>query len=427
MSDHIKAIYRLCHVDNFVQKFISDIRGQFAVVFALLVLGLITSTAAVVDLVGMSSAKVKIQNLMDSSVLAGIDSTKSDVEQKKIAKKVFKKGYKNIFGKKTLGYNTRFKFDGDYLIGNVTVDYKTIFAWPLGSESFPIKVASTATEGAGGRGPVCIMTMHPTRAHTLEMKDRVSLLAPDCHIYGNSNNVEDVVDLHSPENFMVGKSVQAIGYGHHFIENVSPPLSHAPELIPDPFLSMLIPKAGSVCVANNLEISGNNAMLAPGTYCGGLNANSGATVRLKKGIYVFTGGDFTIEGSTLIGKGATIVLKDKTEIIWEDSIIKLEAPKTGPYASIALMGDRINVEHEIVESGIDIHGVVYLPNGEFEWTNTGIPETTALWTVWIVDGFSWDGDGEINIPFKPELSNIPFPAKLNNIIPSINTSARLVK
>ena len=427
MTGFQKSILPLRRLDSLTQRFISDTRGQFAVTFALLVLGLIASAAAAVDLAGMSSSKDKIQNLMDSSVLAGIDTSKSEEEQKRIAKEFFAQGYENIIGKEMLGFNTQYKFDGDHLIGNVTTAYKTVFAWALGSESFPVKVSSTATEGARTRGPVCIMTMHPTRAHTLEMKEKVSLYAPDCHIYGNSSNEEDVVDLHSPDNYMIGKSVQAIGFGHHFIANVSPPLSHAPELILDPFLTMLIPNAGNTCTANKLKISGKTVPLAPGTYCGGLTAENGATVRLRKGIYIFTSGDLKLKGSTLIGKGATIVLKDKAEIDWEDSIIKLEAPKSGQYASIALMGDRINVDHEIDESEIDIHGVVYLPNGEFEWTNTGTPAVTALWTVWIVDGFSWYGDGVINIPFKPELSKIPYPGALNNTIPSTDISARLVR
>lgn len=414
------------NIKTLLRRFHEDIRGQFAVIFALLVLGLITGVAAAVDLAGMSSSKGKIQNLMDASVLAGVDSTKSEDEQIMIAQKLFNKGYENTFGDELTDFKTEYRFDGNHLIGNVTTNYKTFFAWPLGSETFPVKVSSTAAEGARTRGPVCIMAMHPTRAHTLEMKDRVTLIAPDCNIYGNSDNKEDVVDLHSPDNYMVGRSVQARGYGHNYLDNVTPALAHAPELIPDPFLSMQIPKVGT-CTANKLKISRKNVPLAPGTYCGGLKAENGATIRLRKGIYIFTGGDLKLKGSTLIGKGATIVLKDKAEIDWEDSKIKLEAPKSGLYAGIALMGDRINVDHEIDESEIDIHGVVYLPDGEFEWTNTGTPATTALWTVWIVDGFTWEGDGVINIPFKPELSKIPFPGGLNNIIPSTDTSVRLVR
>ena len=427
MKDYKETFRASSPFDSLAQRYISDTRGQFAVVFALMVMGLIAGAAASVDLAGMNTAKTKMQNLMDASVLAGIDTSKSEKEQKRMARKFFRQGYKELNNSKLLGYYARYKFDGDNLIGNVTTDYKTVFAWPLGSEAIPVKVSSTATQSGSTRGPVCVMTMHPTRAHTLEMKDSVSLNAPDCHIYGNSSNVEDVVDLHSPDNYMTGKSVQAIGFGHHFIDNVTPPLSHAPELIPDPFLTMLIPNAASSCTATKTKISGKNVPLAPGTYCGGLKAENGATISLRKGIYVFTGGDLQIKGSTLISKGATIVLKDKAEISWEDSKINLEAPKTGPYASIALMGDRINVDHEINESEINIHGVVYLPNGEFEWTNTGTPAVTALWTVWIVDGFSWNGEGTINIPFKPEASKIPFPGSLKNIIPSTDKSARLVR
>jgi len=440
MKDYKNTFRVSSRFDSLAQRFASDTRGQFAVVFALMVMGLIAGAAASVDLAGMNSSKDKIQNLMDSSVLAGITASADEEEQKRKAKEFFALGYQNIIKDELLGYEAQYNIDGDYLVGNVTTKYKTIFAWPLGSRSFPVKVASTATEGSRTRGPVCIMAMHPTRAHTLEMKDSVSLNAPDCHIYGNSSNVEDVVDLHSPDNYMTGKSVQAIGFGHHYINNVTPPLAHAPELIPDPFLTMQIPKVGSACKADRLRIPSRAkktkkgvsprrrpVTLEPGTYCGGLEIGNGAHVKLKRGTYIFTGGDLSVTDATLEGRGVTIVLKDKAAIIWENAKIKLQAPKTGKYASFAIMGDRLNVDHEMTESKIDIHGVVYLPVGEFTWSNTGTPRISALWTVWIVDGFTWDGDGVVNIPFKPELSEIPFPGKLKNIIPTTDKTARLVR
>ncbi len=76
--------------------------------------------------------------------------------------------------------------------------------------------------------------MHPSRKHTLELKDSVSVYAPDCNIYGNSDHVDDVVDPHTPDNYLTGKTVQAVGYGHHYLQNVKPPLEHAPEILKDP-------------------------------------------------------------------------------------------------------------------------------------------------------------------------------------------------
>ena len=58
---------------------------------------------------------------------------------------------------------------------------------------------------------------------------------------------------------------------------------------------------------------------------------------------------------------------------------------------------------------IDIHGIVYIPNGEFIWINKGFAEkSTAPWTVWIIDGVSWKGFGTIYINFKPKLK-VKFP------------------
>ena len=90
-----------------------------------------------------------------------------------------------------------------------------------------------------------------------------------------------------------------------------------------------------------------------------------------------------------------------------------------------MMGARVEVVHALDASTVDLHGVVYLPNGAFSWSNTGTPSITAKWTAWIVDGVSWTGDGTININFNLKDSDIPYPPQLN-VIPRPG-SARIVK
>ena len=65
-----------------------------------------------------------------------------------------------------------------------------------------------------------------------------------------------------------------------------------------------------------------------------------------------------------------------------------------------------------------------MPNMAIEWENTGTPTITAKWTVWLVDGFSWTGDGTVNIPFKSEDSDVPYPSALYVIL--ITGQPRLV-
>ena len=118
----------------------------------------------------------------------------------------------------------------------------------------------------------------------------------------------------------------------------------------------------------------------------------------------------------------TIVLADDgVKLDWEDSEVRLKAPSSGALVSMALIGVRENLKHILRDSVIDIHGVIYLPNGEFEWQNTGTPTINAKWTVWIVDGITWKGDGTIYINFDIKDEEVPYPSDLRYVIPRPST------
>jgi hypothetical protein len=101
--------------------------------------------------------------------------------------------------------------------------------------------------------------------------------------------------------------------------------------------------------------------------------------------------------------------KDRFVLNWSDSTIQIAAKKSGPYKGLAIIGVRQDTNNSLVNSTVDIHGAVYMPNGAFDWTNTGTPPVTAKWTAWVVDGFSWDGSGTVKINFDVAGSDIPYP------------------
>ena len=106
----------------------------------------------------------------------------------------------------------------------------------------------------------------------------------------------------------------------------------------------------------------------------------------------------------------TIFLDDAaTSIEWTNSTIRLKAQTSGDFAGVALFGKQVPTSNTLANSTVDIHGVFYMPNGDFTWTNTGTPVITALWTAFVTDGFSWDGDGTINFPFDLAASDVPYP------------------
>ncbi len=396
--------------------------GAVSVLLGLLALILIGFAGLAVDYGSTMSNKAKLQQILDAAVLAGVSARPgaeqfagetgglSDAEKLEVAKQYFASNataLQNVSGES-------FTFENKNLVGRATVNVEMALLRVLGVKVLRVVKASIATSDVV-REPLCFMAMHPSRKHTLELKDSVSVIGPDCNFYGNSSHEDDVVDPHSPENFLVGKSVQAVGFGHHFLANVTPPLEHAPEIIADPLSALVIPTAGT-CTFNNTVISGVSRTLSPGTYCGGLSITNGSDVTLRPGTYVISGGGLLIADSTVTGNDITVGLADASAVLfWDQATVRLNAPKTGKYAGIVFAGVRQPTVHSFIGSTVDLHGVVYIPNGDFTWTNRNTPTINAKWTAWIIDGVSWLGDGVITINFDLENSDIPYPQALRVI------------
>ena len=396
--------------------------GTVSVIFGVVIVALVGIAGSAVDYGITAWRKTKLQQALDASVLAGV-SDRGDAEQLSgvdgsLSKEQRIQVAQNFFDSNksslTNVENVTFIYEGDNLVGRASIKVGTYFLGVIGFKSFDVNILASGAS-AVTREPICFMAMHPTRKHTLELDDSVSVIAPDCHIYGNSNHEDDVVDPHTPQNFLVGKSVQAVGYGHHYIPNVTPPLEHAPELIPDPLAALALP-AGGACDFTNAVIDGTSTTLSPGTYCGGLEIKNGAVVTLNPGLYIIGGGPFVLSGSEVSGTDVTVALADRrVELAWNNSTARWSAPRTGQYTGMAMIGTREPVDHVINASTVDLHGVIYLLQGSIVWTNSGTPAVNALWTAWIVDGVSWLGDGEIHYNFDLAASDIPYPPEMRVI------------
>jgi Flp pilus assembly protein TadG len=397
-----------------------DRSGGFAVTFAVCSVVLVGAAGLAIDYSHITLTRSNLQESLDAAVLAGVAyvpdaKTSSGVKGPGISKDgrldIARKFFDSELGSADGSIESSFAFNGEVLEGSATARVKTSLMAVLGRSSSNVAAAAKATSEPF-RVPACILAMHPARKHTLELNDTLDVIAPDCNIYGNSNHPDDVVDPHQPENFLVGKSVQAVGYGHHYLPNVKPPVEHAPELIPDPLAKLDLPSPGA-CKYSNIRISGGVTTLEPGSYCGGLSVANGAAVTLRPGLYNITGGSFVVNNATFKGDGVTVSLATPgMSVNWTDAKIQITAPKSGQYAGMAVIGARDPANHVIDASTIDITGVVYLIGGAFKWISSGSPDVSSKWTAWIVDGFSWSGDGVINVNFDINGSDVPYPKAL---------------
>jgi Flp pilus assembly protein TadG len=394
--------------------------GTTAVIFGVSAGALLIAGGIAVDYARSLTVEASIQQALDAAVLAGVSGQRTNPQKLEAAEQSFLANRPDM----SPPVSAKFKYQNNQLIGEAAANMETTLMKVAGMNEMHIAVKSAATAEVL-REPMCLMAMHPTRKHTLELDGDVSIYGPDCNMYGNSNHPYDVVDPHSPTNFVTVKSVQAVGGGHHYLENVTPPVEFASEVIDDPLADLHKPSAGP-CLKTAFAISGGTTTLPAGRYCNGLKITNGASVTLEKGgTYIISGGTFTIDDhSTVTGEEIAIFMWDaNANLVWKESTVKLSAKKSGEYAGLVIFGSQ-NTDNTLYKSTVDLHGALYMPNGAFDWTNEGTPAITAKWSAFITDGFSWHGDGTINMNFDLAHSDVPYPHQLR-VIPRAG-SPRLI-
>lgn len=405
---NLKIIHKDILMKNAIKTFLNSGSGNISILWSISAVAVIGAAGVAIDFSRASMTTTQLQSLLDSATVAGVSSSLDKKKQIGFAEKFYQANRGTEFS----NYKVEFAIAGRNLKGMASGEFDTSLSRVLGIESVKIAATSLATSSPALE-PICLMAMHPTRKHTLEMNGSVKIHAPNCNIYGNSNNTDDVIDPHTSQNEMIGLYIGTIGGGHHYLENVHPTADFGTELVLDPLSGLEISSVGS-CIKSKYTITNTNMTLPAGHYCGGLTINNNSEVLLEDGgTYYISGGSFIIADSELKGKNVTVILTDAaTNIGWSNSKIVMSAKTEGDFAGLAIIGQRVNTNNTFDSSTIDINGAVYMPLGAFDWINKGTPEISAGWSAFVVDGFSWSGNGVVNINFDLENSTIPFPKAL---------------
>ena len=392
-------------------NFLKNQNGATAISFSLAAVALFAAAGLAIDFGRLHMEKSKLQAMLDAALVSGASSSAKTDEQIVEAKKYFDANS----GSSADRLNVSFSAEKSLIVGKITTKLKSSLLAVVGIDEFDVAVGGKATSQVSYE-PMCFTSMHPTRKHTLELHDSVSVIAPNCNFYGNSDHFNDVVDPHTSNNFMVGRTVAARGGGHHFIQNVTPAVQFGVELVTHPLPGVSAPSAPA-CIATDTVISSETVELPEGHYCDGLNIASDSTVTLVDGgKYFISGGALEIEQSTLEGKNVTLFMMDsKSKVVVKNSLVKLAAPKSGTYAGIAVFGLTPTNGNLIDDAKMDIHGVIFLPNADFVWNNVSDYEPKASWSSYVVDGVSWTGTGTVRYNFDLNASDIPFPGSMRAV------------
>jgi hypothetical protein len=271
---------------------------------------------------------------------------------------------------------------------------------------------------------ICVVGLDESGADTLRLDDKAKLSAGDCSVYVNSSSP---VAIHANDKSLVDSLMICSTGGYqgsatNFAPNV--PVTDCP-VTSDPLAHREIP-ASSACPLNAepLVLIGVTRTLSPGTYCGGLVIDKGASVTLSPGIYVIKNGPLIVgprgqvkkygeadddegdnddeadEGSKGFLRGTNVGFfftgtvppdADGSVVVMrfmKNSEVEITAPTDGPMAGLLFHEDRTSPADRRFEIISDkarrLVGTIYLPRGVFQVSSkqkvADLSEYTAIVT-----------------------------------------------
>ncbi|MGL4398157.1 MAG: pilus assembly protein TadG-related protein [Hyphomicrobium sp.] len=324
--------------------YVGNASGSVAILFGLLVPGLIGFTGLAVDGAYWMMERNKLQATTDGAAISATHSLQLDGGGNGLtaeATKVFAKAYGDGAGNIDVAVNS--PPQSGPMAGNTSAVEITasrpqpvFFLGILGVEDVVVAVRSVAR--IDQLTEACLLSLADDQDKSIEITGNAAVNL-NCGIASNS--------LSSTSVYMSGSStinatgVSAVGdiyksNGSDLETGGGPMKSHAPKMT-DPYgpegRNLQVPATPAGCTANKLTVK-NTVTLTPGRYCNGIKFQNG-TATLAPGTYIIDGGDFSANAqATIVGDNVTIILTGSGSNyagldINGGATLALNAPKSG--------------------------------------------------------------------------------------------------
>ena len=401
-----------------LRMFSWDIRGNFAVMSAILLVPILGMAGLAVDLTTIYYEKSGLQQVADSAALAGVSelgvagrtdgeihaSIKSFVSSNASASE-------SASGSSGLTINAEISTDRTTLTVDLTYRWSPFFAHYLNGDFMPIKVRSMAKLAQAE--PSCVIALNEKGAGQFSMSGKASLHADECAIHVNSN-AADAIKVDKRAQLSGANIYTAGGFKGKSAVFEPMPTTDSPTII-DPLADRAPPSIGN-CVSKRFRLTRKIMILRPGTYCGGIEVSGNTHVLLRPGIYIIKDGPLALKGaSSLLGRNVGFYFTGEEAVaeIGVKSTVKLTAPKSGPMAGILFFEDRKSKpgrEFAIRSKNAQLlEGAIYLQKGKLFVDKESKVGQAAHWTA-IIAGEIEIGDGpNIRINTDYAGSDVPVP------------------
>ena len=266
----------------------------------------------------------------------------------------------------------------------------------------PILIHARAVALANA-GTGCVLALDPSASPAVTVKGNAQLNLMNCNLYANSS---DSSALNVSGTTTVSANQVGVVGGISGASSITAPngIRTGIRAVPDPYANVSL-KMPTTCDYNGkLNVKGTTT-LSPGTYCGDIAVNAGATLTLDPGIYYLDGANLSVAGNaTITGTGVTLVFTGSggnwgSATIGSNANVSLTAPTSGPTAGIVIYGDRnmpVGTAFSLTGGGTqNFGGAIYLPKAALSFS--GGNGTSTSCTQIVADTLTFTGTSSVQV------------------------------
>lgn len=420
--DFLPKIMKSCA--SVAQQLWSGTRGSIAQITALAVPFCACLAIGSVELVSVSGAENRFQNIANAGALEGASQLGLSVSNGVIIERTA-----SFVEAQFEGWSGAPDYQGSYEIidrdGQRAVrvllnGYRPSFLADLIPKG-GWKFRGEATAASVGRAPLCILatgsdTDPPPPAPRrrplgmlIEMSSRIE--APACGLHSNAFIRLDAAAR------MAGRRIQAVQGADGGTMTPAPGTGAA--AITDPFASMTFPSTNSCPFYGNGQANPVNYgphgtyFLPPGIHCRPIIVKNNATLVLEPGDHFFRK-NLQLQGpARLTGEDVFLFFDHGSDPLLNggNARVDLIGRKSGPYAGMVMATIAGNQPNITIPAGVveRLLGVVYVRNGFLQVIGSGVAAEGSAWTVIVAKQIITKGVARISINADYEGSDVPVP------------------
>ena len=392
------------------RSFLSNRRGNVAVIFGVGAIPLLLGTGVAVDYGKISRTMAAVQESLDLAVLAGAAYRHaSDQQRIEEAHNFFDGNYVAPFVA-----TASFTADGDptrglvaTVRGTASVSIPLAFMGLIGIDVADVTLVAAA-RGVQGP-PICMLALDPTVEHGLDIQGTTDFDAIDCAVHTNSDSPRAL----NQDGGATGDADVFCAAGGYEGNNWTPQPYTRCGTVADPFAALPKPNTSGCDHHNKMYINGVHTA-SPGIYCGGMRALAGADVTLLPGVYVIKDGDLELQSGAFIhGEGVTFYFYGNNAHLnhHSGSAIDITAPEEGDYRGVAMTQDPNSsvLETSTLSGGPDVRivGSLHFPTQILEIAGGGDFANISPYMPMIAHSFIVTGNGTMTVQVDLDATGYP--------------------